>query len=71
MCAPPLDGLVETIRWLKSAGLVVAMVTGKGRRSCEISLERYGLSDCFDMVETRVADGAAEGRGAAGGAGAV
>lgn len=48
----PFEGIREIIGWLRSRGIVVAMVTGKGRRSCDITLERFGMGHLFDMVET-------------------
>lgn len=32
-------------------------MTGKGARSCRISLERYGIAEYFDAVETGSPDG--------------
>ncbi|MCD7969405.1 MAG: HAD family hydrolase [Alistipes sp.] len=51
-CPTPFDGIREIIDKLRSAGLTVALVTGKGARSCEITLARYGLSEVFDTIET-------------------
>ncbi|MDO5552553.1 MAG: HAD hydrolase-like protein [Planctomycetia bacterium] len=48
----PFPGILELLRTLKKRGLLVALVTGKGRYSCDISLAAYGLTDFFDAVET-------------------
>lgn len=52
MCPRPFDGIAGVLRELRAKGIVVALVTGKGRGSCEISLREYGLAGCFDHVET-------------------
>ena len=39
MCPSPFDGIPELLEWLKARGIIIALVTGKGRRSCSISLE--------------------------------
>lgn len=51
-CGEPFPGIVELLRGLKRAGLVVGLITGKGAVTCEISLRQYGMSDLFDVVET-------------------
>ncbi len=52
MCPQPFDGIRDILRMLRQRGAIVAMVTGKGRRSCDITLERYGIAGCFGRVET-------------------
>lgn len=52
MCPEPFDGMVDIIEQLRSKSVIVGMVTGKGRLSCDISLKYYGLENSFDMVET-------------------
>ena len=52
MCPQPFEGMEEIIRGLKSSGWIVAMVTGKGAGSCEITLDRYGMKTLFDRIET-------------------
>lgn len=52
MCPAPFDGVNELIAWLKSRGVRLALVTGKGRRSCDISLELLGMTHDFEMIET-------------------
>lgn len=31
---------------------MVALITGKGEKSCAITLEEFGLCNCFDCIET-------------------
>ncbi|MCD8102073.1 MAG: HAD family hydrolase [Alistipes sp.] len=52
MCPEPFAGIRTIIERLKARGVTVAMVTGKGARSCRITLERYGMDGLFDAVET-------------------
>jgi phosphoglycolate phosphatase len=52
MCASPFGGVKELIRKLRSRNVMVALVTGKGRVSCEITLEQFGMKSCFDCIET-------------------
>ena len=48
----PFEGMVELLHRLKAAGIVLGLVTGKGPKSCAISLAEYGIADLFDQVET-------------------
>lgn len=48
----PFDGIVDLIKHLKSKGLIVTLATGKGKKTCDISLRHYGMEDVFDTVET-------------------
>ncbi len=50
-CPRPFDGAVETLAALREAGVRLAVVTGKGPRSAEISLRLLGLAPYFDFVE--------------------
>ncbi len=52
MCPVPFVGAIELIESLKKRGCLVALVTGKGSVSCDISLQKYGISELFDAVET-------------------
>ncbi len=52
MCPKPFEGVVEVMRWLKSKNRIVTLVTGKGKKSCDLSLAYYGMGDCFDLIET-------------------
>lgn len=57
MCPSPFDGIPELLEWLRACGIIIALVTGKGRRSCSISLEQYGIARFFDLVETGSPEG--------------
>ncbi|MBQ4280058.1 MAG: HAD family hydrolase [Rikenellaceae bacterium] len=51
-CPRPFDGMAELIEELKRHGIAVALVTGKGERSCGITLRRFGMASCFGRIET-------------------
>ncbi|MDR0711555.1 MAG: HAD family hydrolase [Prevotellaceae bacterium] len=51
-CAAPFGGVKELIRKLRCRNVLVALVTGKGSVSCEITLEQFGMKSCFDCIET-------------------
>lgn len=46
----PFPGIVDLILFLKKHNITVALITGKGERSCRITLEKLGLSDTFDEI---------------------
>lgn len=48
----PFAGIPALLGELKERGVHLALVTGKGERSTEISLRRYGLASAFEAVET-------------------
>ena len=41
-------GILNLLIYLKKKNIVVALITGKGEKSCSISLEKLGLSKLFD-----------------------
>jgi HAD superfamily hydrolase (TIGR01509 family) len=46
----PIDGINETIQWLKITGYPLALVTGTGRDVAQRVLARLGLSSAFDHI---------------------
>lgn len=56
-CADPFDGIRELLGFLKDKGIKLAMVTGKGAHSTKISLEQFGLTKYFDILETGRVEG--------------
>ena len=56
-CAQPFDGIKELLQFLKDKGVKLAMVTGKGIHSTAISLQQFGLSDYFTILETGKPEG--------------
>ena len=63
MCPKPFDGIPALLHGLKQKGLIIGLVTGKGRRSCDISLDAYGLADVFDAIEAGSPEGPCKPRG--------
>lgn len=53
----PFDGIIELINHLKSKGLITALATGKGKKTCAISLRHYGMENIFDTVVTGSIEG--------------
>ncbi len=48
--APPFEGVAEAVKELKARGIKLAIVTSRGRNSCEAGLKEYGMLDCFDYI---------------------
>lgn len=48
----PFPGIVPLLERLKRNGVRLALVTGKGPRSAQISLDVLGLAHLFDVIET-------------------
>ena len=57
MCAAPFEGMPELIASLKNKGIRVAMVTGKGRASAVITLDKFGMLHLFEILEAGNPDG--------------
>lgn len=55
-CPEPYEGICELIHTLKDAGILVALITGKGEKSCRITLEKFGMQDLFCSVKTGAED---------------
>ncbi|QDU33992.1 Pyrophosphatase PpaX [Poriferisphaera corsica] len=52
MCLEPFEGIIDLLTLLKNKGIRIAMVTGKGKLSTEISLRKFGIKHFFEMIET-------------------
>lgn len=46
----PFLGIRALITELKANSIIVALVTGKGQRSCDITLHHFGMETLFDSV---------------------
>ncbi|MDR1370625.1 MAG: HAD hydrolase-like protein, partial [Dysgonamonadaceae bacterium] len=55
-CPAPFEGIKELIAELKSRNITVVLITGKGEKSCQITLERFGMKNSFDFIETGAPD---------------
>ncbi|SEO57552.1 phosphoglycolate phosphatase/pyrophosphatase PpaX [Mucilaginibacter gossypiicola] len=63
MCPAPFPGITNLLDILKSKGIHIAMVTGKGEHSAAISLSYLGLSGFFEAVETGSKEGPRKAEG--------
>ncbi len=52
LCPHPFPDIKELIGELKDNSILVALITGKGTRSCDITLQQFGMEDFFDKIET-------------------
>lgn len=52
MCPTPFEGIRELIALLKQKGIIVALITGKGINSCDITLKQFKMKTCFAKVIT-------------------
>lgn len=51
LCPQPFAGIPELINELRDKSVPVVLITGKGKRSCEITLQQFGLDGYFDRLE--------------------
>jgi len=63
MCPVPFDGVKEILQTLENRGVRIAMVTGKGKHSTDISLRHFELTHFFEMLETGSPEGARKAEG--------
>ncbi|WP_438433717.1 HAD family hydrolase [Gorillibacterium sp. sgz500922] len=57
MCAAPFEGIVNVLDIARERKLRLALVTGKGAKSAEISLEVFGMGSYFEVIETGSPEG--------------
>src|ERR1700712_3767187 len=57
MCPDAFDGIKDLLDTLKSKSVHIAMVTGKGKYSTEISLQQFGLGHFSEIIETGIPGG--------------
>lgn len=50
ICPRPFDKIRELITELKERSIIVPLITGKGQRSCDITLRRFEMETLFDCV---------------------
>lgn len=63
MCPLPFEGMKEILQTLENRGVRIAMVTGKGKHSTDISLRHFELAQFFEMIETGSPEGARKTEG--------
>jgi phosphoglycolate phosphatase len=49
-CKQPFPGICDLIKYLKEKDIVVPLITGKGQRSCDISLKKLGMGSLFSEI---------------------
>lgn len=52
ICEAPFAGIIDIFELAKNRNVHLAMVTGKGERSTEITLAVFGIRSYFDIIET-------------------
>lgn len=52
LCPQPFAGMPELIKELRDKSVPVVLITGKGKKSCEITLQQFELDGYFDRLET-------------------
>lgn len=63
MCPVPFEGIEDLLAALKHRGVRIAMVTGKGKHSTDISLKYFELTHFFEVIETGSPSGARKAEG--------
>ena len=56
-CPAPFPGIKELLAVLKAKGVLLGLVTGKGIHSTRISLNQFGLTSYFEVMETGSPEG--------------
>ncbi len=49
-CRTPFPQIFDLIEYLKGKNILVPLITGKGQKSCDISLKKLELKNCFCEV---------------------
>lgn len=63
MCPLPFDGITNLLASLQKKGIRIALVTGKGKHSAAISLQQFGITHFFEVIETGSPAGARKAEG--------
>jgi phosphoglycolate phosphatase/pyrophosphatase PpaX len=57
MCPDVFDGIKPLLKKLTDNNIRTAMVTGKGKKSADISLEKFGITEYFQLLEAGMPEG--------------
>jgi len=49
-CSSPFPKICDLIEYLKGKDIIVPLITGKGQKSCNISLKKLEIENCFSDV---------------------
>lgn len=52
MCPQPFSGILDLIEELKSRDISIVLITGKGEKSCDITLRKFDMENSFDQIVT-------------------
>jgi HAD superfamily hydrolase (TIGR01549 family) len=63
MCPEIFQGILDLLSYLKDKGIKIGLVTGKGRKSLDISLRIFELEGWFYHIETGSPEGNNKARG--------
>ncbi|MEL1244449.1 HAD hydrolase-like protein [Flavobacterium sp. DGU11] len=63
MCPAPFEGIIPVLDFLKEKDIRIAMVTGKGKVSADISLDKFGVAHYFELLETGMLQGPSKPKG--------
>ena len=63
MCPVPFGGMKDILQTLKNKEVHIAMVTGKGKHSTDISLRHFELAHFFEIIETGSRKGSRKAEG--------
>ncbi|MBQ4142851.1 MAG: HAD family hydrolase [Thermoguttaceae bacterium] len=56
-------GIREILDDLKRSGMILGLVTGRGKRTCDDALKFYGIFDLFDQIEPGIESGPSKPQG--------
>lgn len=56
-CPTPFEGIHNLLKFLSKKEIGIAMVTGKGVHSTKITLDKFGITHFFDIIETGDSEG--------------
>lgn len=65
MCRSPFPGMQEVLDAARRKNIRLSMVTGKGARSTEITLNQFGIRHYFESIETGSPEGPRKAEGIA------
>jgi len=51
-CNKPFPGIAELIEELKGRNILTALITGKGKETCDMTLEQFEMQHSFCAIET-------------------
>lgn len=49
-CTEPFSEVCDLIKYLKEKNIIVTLITGKGQKSCDISLKKLGMENYFSEI---------------------